>query len=148
MSEKLRTWWVFYWTHERYESKGIIEGEEYEWTCNAETRKGDLALLYVRRPTSALVGLFLATSNAQRAMWAKKFTVHDFACDVEVMRLFKTPLTLHEMRRDTSLFKAWGAVRGGFQAPGGRPPEITDVIVRHLAKKIPELKKFQPRGGK
>jgi len=134
------TCWVVYWSHERFEEHSLEEDENVRWTCNEATREGDLALLYVRAPTSSLVALFEATSDAKKSKWALKFGSHPWACQFDVVSEFYDPLSLADMRHDRELWDAWGLVRANFQPGGGRPPRVSDDVCVRLAKRIPELR--------
>lgn len=141
-------WWVFYvpgdeqyWGNPDYiESRS--EGPVY-WTCSSHTRKGDMALLYAKRPISAIVAVLAVMSDAGQDHAQVQFSSTESSwCDVVFEALLAEPLTFKEMREDHELRDAWGLVRGQFQSPGGRPPQIDDEVIGLLAARIPELKKL------
>ena len=137
-------WWMWYWPHENYEGCLLTQGEPVDWTCNEATRAGDLALVYVKRPTSAIVALLKATTDAVFDREAGEFTTHLFCCEGEVASVFEKPVTIQTLRPDPWLQMNWGLLRGNFQPPGGKPPSLTEGIIQRLIQHIPELKGFVP----
>lgn len=140
-------WWLFYvpgdkeyWGDPEY-TKSVTAGASY-WTCNIHSRNGDNALLYARRPVSALVAALAVTSDAIQDPKQQFSTTDCSCCDVKCLSIFKTPLTFREMREDRELREAWGLVRSQFQSPGGRVPRIEDKVICMLADRIPELRRI------
>ena len=143
MSPLSRAWWVAYWSHKDFEVNHWKAGQERTWTANKEAEAGDHALLYVKAPTSALVGIFQLTSDAWETDWASQFSHrHPWACEVRVECRFDRPLTIAEMRKDRELCRKWGLIRGNFQPPGGVPPRVPFDVLPMLAKHIPELQPY------
>lgn len=131
-------WRVFYRPGDRHDESPLSPGERRHWTCHQETLAGDCALLYVKKPVSALVGVLVALKPAKREH--SEYSSHEYQCDVRVECLFKQPLTFKEMREDEELSEEWSLVRGQFQAPGGVPPVVPGKVMQQLAERIPELK--------
>ncbi|HEV3025142.1 MAG TPA: EVE domain-containing protein, partial [Pirellulales bacterium] len=137
MTKATGDWWVFYRPNELEDAERLNKGRTYWWRCNEKTAKGDVALLYVRGPTSALTAVLKATSDAYQDDSAQEFTTHRWCCDVRVVQVLKAPLTIGKMRRDRELWKCWGLLRANFQAP--KPPRVPSEVLRLLAKHVPEL---------
>lgn len=140
-------WWLFYvpgdeeyWGDPNYID--CVSAEYSYWTCNAQSKNGDNALLYARRPVSALVAALAVTSDAIQDPKQQFSTTDCSCCDVKCLSIFKTPLTFREMREDRELREAWGLVRSQFQSPGGRAPRIDDKVISMLAGRIPELRRI------
>jgi hypothetical protein len=93
------------------------------WSCDQENKKGDYALLYARKPVSAIVGIIAVLSDAYPEHAVAKFTVHEFACEYRFACKLERPLTIGDMRSDKQLSEKWGFVRLPM-APRGRPPRI------------------------
>lgn len=142
MTNDTPIWWVFYRPHDLNEAEPLEVEELGNWTCNQATQSGDFALLYVLRPTSALIGVLQATTKATRSRDAGEFTVHPWVCDVKVVSLFEHPLTIDKLRKDNALYQHWGILRGNFQPPGGRPPVVPVDVLPMLARLAPELKQW------
>jgi hypothetical protein len=138
-----RKWWVFYVPGEEWERQEYVRDvseSECWWTCHEETLKGDFAVLYARKPISAIVAIMHVTSDARHE--PNEFTVCPWACDIECESILDKPLTFSRMRSDSQLAKHWGLVRANFQPPRGGPPQIDPSILRLLSARIPELKAF------
>jgi predicted transcriptional regulator len=135
-------WWVWYWSHEDYAGDPELQREFDWWTCNESTRAGDFALLYVKRPTSALVGLLQAQSDAEKNSGARVFSSHPWACQSSVVCKFAKPLTLATLRKDRRLAKKWGLIRANFQAAHGAPPRIDEEILKLLLRHLPQIEKY------
>lgn len=135
-------WWMWYWSHEPYSRKEFDSGATVIWTCNEKTRAGDYAVLYVKQPTSAIVGLLQATSDAEPDRDALEHTIHPHACEAEVICFFAAPAKISDLRRDRWLLKNWGLLRANFQASHGKAPRFNDDILLRLARHIDELKRY------
>jgi hypothetical protein len=147
------TWWVFYdpgdddhWGNVEYVRLVKSNHPEQSWTCNEETRQGDCAFLYARRPISAIVAILRATSDADPRN-AAEYTTHGFWCRTQCLAVLERPLALSEMKTDRELTKQWGLVRANFQPPGGRPPRVEASTLDLLAERIPELKSQAEAGS-
>ncbi len=139
-------WWVWYWPHDRYVEHDLHSQDSVDWTCNEKTRAGDFALLYVLRPTSSLIGVLQATSDAKRDSSAKEFTIHPWGCEGVVLRMFKQPASLSELRADRWLNKNWGLIRANFQAAHGKSPVVKEAILSRLIRHIPDLEPYVAQG--
>jgi hypothetical protein len=126
---------VIYWSGEDYLSDPLEVGRKYRWTGRREARAGDVALLYATAPVSALVAELEVVTDGRPSEWAGRFQAHAFSFDVRLRRTFAEPLRLRVMRMDARLSQ-WGLVRGSFQMPFGRPPEIPEEVLRYLLRKI------------
>jgi len=85
------------------------------WTCHRDTRKGDLIMLYRKKPKMDIAYLFQARSNASSLL-------HDtsaepgwkYGCDYDVIEKFKNPMGIAEIKAD-SVLEDWNAKNSRFQ---------------------------------
>ena len=138
-SSKPRNWWVFHIDGKKWLSDPLAKGDTDSWPCNDKTRRNDWGLIYASKPVSAVVGVLAATSHTVSYEDAGQ----PFLCDVKCRAVFRTPLTLDEMKKDTELGQE-PLVQQEFQ-DGFGPPRIEDAILNRLAEKIPELSRLLTR---
>lgn len=144
--ERERKWWLFYdpgdsghWGDESY-VRNCGPGMRNKWTCNESTKKGDMALLYAKRPFSSIVAVMSITTDAKIDHAEKQYAKKPYWCWVTTEALIDNYLSLQAMKADDELRLSWGLVRSQFQSAG--PPEIKEPVIRLLERRIPELKEF------
>jgi hypothetical protein len=145
-----RRYWLFYAGPENYLSdQGICElPKESFWSCEPETRKGDLILVYRKSMDQLSVDklvqefgmlqhvatevkrskvgkdfpvLWEATSDAQR-----KLLWHwPYGCETKELRRIAPPILLSELKADRRLRK-WEGLRWNLQAQGRSALEIPE----------------------
>lgn len=145
---RARRYWLFYAGPENYLcASGVQElNEEIFWSCESETRKGDLILLYrksinqrtakslssdfqmpldvAKRLKQSKVGkdfpaIWEARENAQkRSGWG-----WEYGCTAKEVRKIDPPLTLDQLKADPRLMK-WEGLRWNLQANGRSALEI------------------------
>jgi hypothetical protein len=166
-----RRYWLFYAGPENYLSdQGICElPQETFWSCEPETRKGDLILVY-RKSMDQLsveklvqefgmpqhvanevkrskVGkdfpvLWEATSNAQR-----KFLWHwPYGCETKELRRITPPIVLSELKADPRLRK-WEGLRWNLQAQGRSALEIPESAWSVIIEMIDNPKSGPPHSS-
>jgi hypothetical protein len=140
-------WWVIYYSAEKWNASGTIANcrkrKKIDWSCNEHTRKGDFALLYVKRPVSAIVAIVVAMDNADNTRSHPKYPTEPWWCHVQFQRSLKNPLTISAMRNDPQLRRAWSLVRAQFQPDRTKSPGIDDEVVKLLRSRIPEMKSVE-----
>jgi hypothetical protein len=141
-SSKHRNWWVFHIDGKKWFSDPLAKGDTDSWPCNDKTRRNDWGLIYASKPVSAVVGVLAATSPTVSCEDAGQ----PFLCDVKCRAVFRTPLTLDEMKRDPELGQD-PIVQQEFQ-DGFGPPRIEDAILNRLAEMTPELSRLVATGSK
>ena len=143
-----RRYWLFYAGLENYLSEGGIRElpREVFWSCEPETRKGDLILVYRKSKKQLTVPLLMqkfgmsqetagrvnnedvgkdfpviweATSNSRR----KFFWSWPYGCDVREFRKILPPLQLEQLKVIPEL-KKWEGLRFNLQAKGRSALEI------------------------
>ncbi len=134
-----RNWWVFHIDGKKWLSDPLAKGDTDSWPCNDKTRRNDWSLIYASKPVSALVGLLAVTSHAD----AYEDAGQPFLCDVKCRAVFRTPLTLEEMKKDPELGQE-PLIQQEFQ-DGFGPPQIEAAILNRLAELIPELSRLLTR---
>ncbi len=114
------------------------------WTCNKDTKKGDLILLYRSRIKRDLGYLMQAESDAYSIVDENYASEHnwDYGCDYRVLYKFKNPITLQEMRVNPYLHD-WGAYRANFQRRVyAIPPEHWKRLEQMATENNPDYGKF------
>ncbi len=86
------------------------------WTCHKDTREGDLILLYRSRIKKDFGYLMQAASKAYSLADNKYAALKnwDYGCDYRVLRKFKNPVTLQEVRANFHLHD-WVAYTTNFR---------------------------------
>jgi hypothetical protein len=85
------------------------------WTCDKDTKKGQIALVYVTLPTSAILKIVKVKSDAKEHP-EEKHAGWEWKCRFDVLDTFGVPLTRQQMIDDLRL-KEWKAVCKNFQDP-------------------------------
>jgi len=136
-----QSYWLWVTRPEFYRDKDgkdrdLLEPEETGlwWTCHKDTRRGDLALLWLTNPRSDIGYLFQAKSDsydisddrdAVRRGWT-------YACDCITVFKFVQPLSLSEIQRLPYLDE-WNALRANFRGMSFRfEPQIWERVNRLL----------------
>ena len=101
-----------------------------------------MALLYAKRPISAIVAIMSVDGDAVIDRKQEQFARDPYWCNARIESVLETPLTFRSMRADKELRTTWGLVRSQFQSPGGRPPKVDATVIELLANRIPELGEF------
>ena len=143
-----RRYWLFYAGLENYLFEGGVRElpREVFWSCEPETRKGDLILVYRKSKKQLTVPLLMqkfgmsqetagrvnnedvgkdfpviweATSNSRR----KFFWSWPYGCDVREFRKISPPLQLEQLKVIPEL-KKWEGLRFNLQAKGRSALEI------------------------
>ena len=139
-----RGYWVWS-THPTDEHVEALVGREGWWTCHADTKRGDLALVYLTSPLREIGFLVEATSDAALVPTNSKNPGPwdgDYACGFITHAEFGSPLTLSEMKTDRLLRDEFTALRGNFQQ---RVYAVTPVV---WARLIGTLTKANPASAK
>jgi len=148
--EKARRYWLFYAGPENYLcDRGISElPQENYWSCESETREGDLILVYRKSMDQLSVDklieefgmphdvasdvkrsgvgkdfpvLWEATSNAERkVLWH-----WPYGCQTKELRRITPPILLSELKAEPRLRK-WEGLRWNLQAQGHSALEIPE----------------------
>jgi len=146
LNDKRQKWlWVtkpeFYLYDDGTERDFFSEDGSGWWTCNKETKRGDLVLLYRTAPKSDIAFLIQASSGAY-SLLEDSYAKHrkwDYGCDYHFLYKFKNPLILNEIKSNPYLFD-WNALRVKFQ---GRVFKFHDEIWKQLCsiliKKNPDF---------
>ena len=121
-------------------------GSDYThwWTCNKNTQKGDLILLYRSRLKRDLGYLIQAESDAYSIVDDDYASENnwDYGCEYRVLYKFKNPITLKEMRTNPYLHD-WGAYRANFQRRVyAIPPEHWKRLEQMASEKNPDYGRF------
>jgi len=109
--------WLFVTRPEYYER--VEEDITYEpdwWTCDEDTREGDLIFLYCTSPISAIGYILQATSDAESLEY-DSYAVErgwDFGCGVIVLHKLARPITFKGMGEIPAI-REWRAYRKRFQ---------------------------------
>ena len=114
------------------------------WTCNKNTQKGDLILLYRSRLKRDLGYLMQAESDAYSIVddYYASENNWDYGCEYRVLYKFKNPVTLKELRTNPYLHD-WGAYRANFQRRVyGIPPEHWKRLEQMASDKNPDYGRF------
>lgn len=142
---KAKSYWVWvtrpdYYLEENGEPRAELEpgyrGEK-TWTCDKNTRAGDLVLLYRTAPKSDIAYLLRAEKNASPIMgdaYAAKMG-WTYECTYRSLYRFETTLTYRTMIADPDL-KNWPALSGRFQRTAWPIPA---TIFEHLSKVLGRL---------
>lgn len=163
-TQETRRYWLFYAGPENYLSRdGIRElPQEVFWSCEAETRQGDLILVYRRSMNQLSVGdlvrdfampehvaaglkkarvgkdfplVWEATSNAQR----KLFWGWPYGCHTREVQRINPPILLEELKAEP-LLRRWEGLRWNLQARGRSALEIPEFAWKAILKVI-EMRK-------
>ncbi|MBW2020551.1 MAG: EVE domain-containing protein [Deltaproteobacteria bacterium] len=152
--------WLFYAGPENYlDENGVrsLQGEVF-WSCEPETRKGDLILLYrksinqlsvntltrrfkmtkevaqdikKREVGKDISAVWQAVSNSKRRF----FWGWPYGCYVKEIQKLNPPIKLDELKSIPEL-RRWGSLRWNFQAKGHSALEIPPFAWGSLAKII------------
>ncbi|MBU4257925.1 MAG: EVE domain-containing protein [Proteobacteria bacterium] len=152
--------WLFYAGPENYlDENGVrsLQGEVF-WSCEPETRKGDLILLYrksinqlsvntltrrfkmtkevaqdikKREVGKDISALWQAVSNSKRRF----FWGWPYGCYVKEIQKLNPPIKLDELKASPEL-RRWESLRWNFQAKGHSALEIPPFVWESLAKII------------
>jgi hypothetical protein len=109
------------------------------WTCHKNTIRGDLILLYRKKPKMDFGYLIQAESDAY-SLSDDYYAVEqgwEYGCDYKVLYKFSNPLTLSDLRSDPYM-EEWGAFRGNFQ---GKVFTIAPDMWHRLVKRIASLER-------
>lgn len=168
--ERARRYWLFYAGPENYLcDRGISElPRESFWSCEPETKKGDLILVYRKSMDQLSVDklvqefgmsqdvaskvkrsgvgkdfpvLWEATSNAER-----KILWHwPYGCGTNELRRITPPILLSELRAEPRLRK-WEGLRWNLQAQGHSALEIPESTWNVIIEMIddPKLRPSHP----
>jgi len=113
-----------------YLEPGYASEEEGWWTCDEDTKKGDLIFLYRTAPRSDIGYVLQAISDAfpiDENVYAEAGT-WDFACEFTVLKKFKDPVTFKEIGAHPKL-REWNAYRKNFQGTVFPiPPDIWNTL--------------------
>jgi predicted RNA-binding protein with PUA-like domain len=78
-------------------------GEATVWTCDGETRNGDVALLYRATEFKDFAYVFKARTDARYDARLKREFGTDYACDADVVAELREPITLPQVRAEPRL---------------------------------------------
>ncbi len=160
----IQKFWLFYAGPENYldeNGERDFQGEEVLWSCEPETRKGDLILLYRKSinqlTINGLIRKFKITKEVAQdikkrevgkdisALWQavsdskrKLFWQWKYGCDVQEIQKFNPPVRLEELKAVPEL-KRWETLRWNFQAKGDSALEIP-LFAWEILSKIIERK--------
>lgn len=141
--------WLWVTSKKYYQDKNGEERTELEplnelfWTCNEETRKGDLIFLYRTSPKTDVKYLLQATSDACEVIEGDEFSEWHH-CDVMVIFKFEKPLLSIEMKKNEILSNSdpvkrnYQGNKGSFEFTGDEWTEINDLLI----EKNPDYKTF------
>jgi hypothetical protein len=114
------------------------------WTCDEQTKRGDLALLYVTAPFSEVRWLARAEDGAyslendafaQREGWTH-------GCEYTILARFRETVTMQEMRQSQQLAR-WDAIGRNLHGEHGSwpvPMAYWRQLVRRLTSRNPDTK--------
>ena len=166
--EATRRYWLFYAGPENYLFEGGVRDlpQEAFWSCEPETKRGDLILAYRRsmnhlsvdrlvsefampenvakRVKNAGIGkdfpvIWEATSDAKR-----KLLWHwPYGCDAKEIQRIDPPLRLQELKSEPRLRK-WEGLRWNFQARGCVALEIPKFAWNLITNMIEDTRSQQP----
>ena len=83
------------------------------WTCNRDTKRGDLVLLWRTMPKSDIGYLIQAESDAYSIV-EENIKGWDYGCDYQVLYKFENPVTVKDLR-NSPYFEDWGPLRCSFE---------------------------------
>ena len=131
-------------THPTADHIQTLNGGSGWWTCHADTRHGDLAIVYLTTPMRHLAYLVKATTDAVIAE-TDPSNPSDWAgyssCGFQTITPFAHPLTLAEMKADRILAAGFSALRGNFQMNSYRVPiDIWNRVLTQLVAANPGTK--------
>ena len=107
------------------------------WTCNRDTRRGDLVLLWRTSPKCDIGYLMQAASDAY-SLTDEPYARHQgwkYGCDYKVLYKFEHPVTLQHLRGEPHLHD-WGAYRANFRGSAFRIPKDHWARLHRLAAKL------------
>ena len=107
------------------------------WTCNKDTRRGDLVFLWRTSPKCDIGYLMQAASDAYSLM-DEPHAVRPgwkYGCDYKVLYKFEHPVTLQHIRGEPHLHD-WGAYRANFRGIAFRIPKDHWARLHELAAKL------------
>lgn len=146
---KSRRYWLWVARPEYYEE---VDGSDLEileqgvisdgwWTCNKNTKKGDLILLYRAKKRYDIAHIIQAKSNADpldRDDYAREMG-WTYGCSHMTIRKLKHPITLQDLRENDQFFKeSWGAYRSNFQGIVFEiPSDVWDKLILIAEQKNP-----------
>ncbi len=165
-----RRYWLFYAGPENYLFEGGVRElpREVFWSCEPETRKGDLILVYRKSKRQLTAPLLMkhfrmsqetasrvakedvgkdfpviweATSNSRR----KLFWSWPYGCNVREFRKISPPVKLEQLKVIPEL-KAWEGLRFNLQAKGRSALEIPPFAWKIISNVI-ENNKEKRNGG-
>jgi EVE domain-containing protein len=137
-----RLYWL--WVRHPDNIKDRKSGKVYPqpWTCAGTTEEGDMALVYARSPTRAILKVVKVKSKAEDLPkpgepknWGSKCYFDDFDT-------FSKPLKCAQMKVNRTL-KKWEAVHGNFQRSAFEiDPRSWDVLMGLLSKLNPSSERI------
>lgn len=117
-TETPHNYWL--WITNRGTASGLIQNSKDFWTCDRDTKKGDLILLYLNSkgeavkgyPKSAFCYLIQATGSARNGEHNPGWSENGWkdGCDARVLYVFKNPVRYQELKIDP-LFQKWDAYK-------------------------------------
>jgi hypothetical protein len=116
------------------------------WTCHKDTMRGDLILLYRKRPKMDFRYLIQADSDALLLTGELANSAWDYGCEYHVLHKFEPPLTLNDVREIPHIDE-WAAFRGNFQRRAYNvPPDQWERLLDACAVRDADFARLR-RGG-
>ena len=138
-----RRYWLWVTGEEYYRDlpPAPNEGWDGTWTCHAETREGDLSLLYRKSPESNIAYIFQVVSDAYslRDDREARDKGWQWACEYKCIGALEHPLAIGDMR-DADDLSGWNALRRNFQGSGGTwevPEDVWRVLIERMSADNP-----------
>jgi hypothetical protein len=137
-NDQERRYWLWVTKPEYYLEEDGSDRQELEpgggtsWSGHADTRTGDLILLWRTRPRCDIGYLLEATSDAS---WGADNEWTGYWCDVRPLYKFENPVTISDLRDDPHLSE-WGVLKASFQkATFGLDVDTWEHLNRLCARK-------------
>ena len=106
--------WLWVTKPEVYTAKPLRVHEDFTWTCHADSKPGDIALLYrAEPPFQDLSHVFCITSDPYDDPYLAATYGSTTGCKCELVAALQRPVRLDEIRADTELSQ-WPAARVNF----------------------------------
>ena len=156
MIETPRNYWLWVTSRETAYASGLKKNNENNWTCDGDTKKGDLILLYLNSkgeavkgyPKSAFCYLIQANSGVSNGEHFPGWRERGWkdACDCQVLYEFKNPVRYKDLELDPE-FEKWDAYkRRNFQGTSFPIPEDIwnklDLMASEKNPDYPGYRKF------